>query len=238
MNNNIVISVLAMGLVIVALVLAVNNSASPQQDKLIQVSGEASLTTMPDEAVVLLGVEHTSDTAEQAQAMVAQDINNVMAALKNQGIPENKIETSSFQVYPRQEWNQREQKYEQKGFTASHMLKVTSTEVNSVGRLLDAAVSAGANNIQSVSFQLTRESQAGIRKELLKLAGEDARAKADAMAEGLGVMVGSVSSAQESGPIFLPVMFGAKALAEAAPSQISPQSLEVSASLQISYQIV
>ena len=56
MNNNIVISVLAMGLVIVALVLAVNNSASPQQDKLIQVSGEASLTTMPDEAVVLLGV--------------------------------------------------------------------------------------------------------------------------------------------------------------------------------------
>ncbi len=230
------ISVIALA---AAVILLATNSGKLDQasQQVIQVTGEAKMTVMPDEAVAYIRAEQTSLTAQEAQSAVAEKINNIMAALKKQGLADNDIETSSFSVQPKQEWNPETQKYEQNGFIASHLLKVTSKDIASFGNLLDEATKAGATGIDNVYFQLTKEKQAIVRKALLLEAGQDARAKAEAMAAGVNVRLGKVVSVQESGPVFWPMLAVQKAEAGGAGTEIVPQNIDVSASISVGYEI-
>jgi uncharacterized protein YggE len=97
--------------------------------------------------------------------------------------------------------------------------------------VIDAAVQAGATNIQSLRFGLKDPEPA--RRQALRLATEQARADAAAIASGLGASLGDVISVEESGAITVREAVPGRADAAATQTPIEPGDVDVRASVVI-----
>jgi uncharacterized protein YggE len=240
--------ILAIGLIAVGLFAAIGPRGGFEGDlsitqlpsePTITVSGEATVTVTPDEAQMYIGVRTDAATAEEAQQENANIMDDVMSALKSEGIASADIETSYFSVYPNYDWVGGRSVL--RGYTAQHELRVTTENLEKVGDYLDTASAAGANDIGDIRFDLSEESQAEVRNDALSEAAQNAESKADAIAGSLGVNVGEVLSVSESYSYYPAPRyaggFEVMAMEEAAPTQISPENIEVSASVTIQYRI-
>lgn len=244
-SQNMTVYVLAIALALISLLLAFNVTQTEKSlSHSIQVSGEATKTVAPDEAVVYIRSEHTASTAKEAQDMVSEKMDEVMKTLR-QYVDSDQIETSHFRVSINQKWNPVQQEYVQEGYTAVHQLEITTQEIDEIGEMIDAAINSGATGVDSVQFQLTRETENKIRSELLEIAGEDAEIKAESIAKGIGVSLGDVIAASESGPYYSANFAYDEAAAVRAEggedagfkTSISPSDIEVRTSVAISYSI-
>ncbi len=229
-------------LAIISIVLAACVQLGPSEGKNeVSVQGDAEKSVNPDKAEIFLGVTINDTSAETAQNENARITTAVVEALKKEGIAAGDIETTSFNLYPNYVWNPKTGEQEQKGYIVTNNIKVTTTDFTKVGKLLQVSVDAGANQIQSVQFSLTKTKENEIKKEVLKEATEAARSKAEAIAEGLGARLGSLKRVQESNVYFTPWIYGREiAVAEAkvgAVPPISPQKSTVTASVTVVYEI-
>jgi uncharacterized protein YggE len=154
----------------------------------ITVTGSADVKAVPDQALVQLGVTTRATTAQAAMAQNNAAMNQVVAALKQLGIPDANIQTSSVSLNPI--YNQPPPQNpnlppQLAGFEASNLVSVQLNDLTKLGPAIDAGVAAGANQIQGISFQLSN--QQPFQLTALEQAGTQARAKAQALATSLGV---------------------------------------------------
>lgn len=243
--------IVALGLVIAIIVLAlnakapdVNISSTPGVlAETISVSGTGRITVDPDEAEVYIRIVTEADDAKDAQnenADIAADVRN---ALKNRGIKDDDMETSSYNLYPKTSYNRETGESEIYGYTVRHTLKITTKDIKGTGDLVDAAVASGANGLDRVSFQLSDELRDEAYNDALEEASAIAKEKAVSIANALSVSLGEITSVSESGVSYTPYRYAVaeKAMAgadeELAPTVISPQDIEVSATVGIAYEI-
>ncbi|MEM1587207.1 MAG: SIMPL domain-containing protein [Candidatus Bathyarchaeia archaeon] len=163
------------------------------QLRTITVSCSGRASARPNQVELSLGVVTEATTAAEALVKNAESMNRVIRALKDMGIFEENIETSRFNLYP---------KYSSVGvaiigFEVTHMLKVTTTNLDEVGRLIDGAIEAGANRVEGVYFTFTKDKFEELNVLARQRAVEDARAKAETIAKSLGVKITGVASATE-----------------------------------------
>ena len=117
----------------------------------------------------------------------------MVRALKKEGVKDKDIETSQFSIYPRYEYeevveiNLRKSNQILSGYEVVNVLKVTTQDLEKAGKLIDAAVDAGANDIERVTFGLTKEKEKEVKQQAMNLASNDAKEKAVALATNLGV---------------------------------------------------
>jgi len=108
-----------------------------------------------------------------------------------------------------------------------------------VGALIDAAIGAGANRIDSVSFTL--RDQSAPRNEAIAKAAADAVSQARALAAALGVKLKRVlraSTTSEPRPIrFMSMNVARMAAAPSEPTPISAGQITVPATVSLSYEI-
>ena len=171
----------------------IGGSEQGAQLRTIAVAGLGRASAKPNQAELRLGAVTEATTATEALAKNAEFMNKVIGALKAMGIPEEDIETSRFGLYP---------KYSSYGrtiigFEVTHMLRVTTTSLDKVGQIIDGAVGAGANRVEGVYFTFTKEKIEELKTLARQGAVEDARAKAETIAESLGVTIIGVASATE-----------------------------------------
>src|SRR6478672_9678891 len=205
------------------------------------VSGSASNQTKPDKVTLSLGVETIDDTAQAALTSNSDLMNKVLEALKAAGVQENETSTSTFSISPNYNYSSSNNQGRLIGFTVSNSIQIESSNIESVSKWIDAAVSAGANNVNNIYFSLSNQKSEEIKNSLLKDAIDNAKTKADIAANAAGLKVIGVKSiivgeAGSSPPV--PV-YSAKALDGAAASStpiISGQQ-EISASVSIVYLI-
>ncbi|MBC8484913.1 MAG: SIMPL domain-containing protein [Bacteroidetes bacterium] len=145
-----------------------------EQENSIQVSGYSILSVDPDKAEIILGVETQEENALDSQQGNAEIMEKIMNALRANGIKKQDIKTHQYNVYPIRNWRSEKDYYEVIGYKTTHMVKVKTTDLDNVGKVIDAAVSAGANSFQGVSFGLTDEKQAEYINEVLKEAAKNA----------------------------------------------------------------
>jgi hypothetical protein len=158
---------------------------------------------------------------------------NVIAALTNAGIGNSSIQTVSYTLSPTYS-NPVNQSVPPViiGYIAVNVIQVTVNDLRSVGRILDLAISAGANQVQGVSFTLSSYTLAALQKEALQLALADADGQAKAMATTLGVtIVGPISVTP--GYEFQPTNYSR--LAATAETPIQSGTLQVTATAQVTY---
>ncbi|MBW3000074.1 SIMPL domain-containing protein [Candidatus Woesearchaeota archaeon] len=209
----------------------------------VSVSGNSELIVEPDKAELYIRIETLEDTAVESQEENARITNNVIDALKKAGIKEKDIETSSFNLYPRHEWDPDTRKSEFVGYEVNHLLKVTTTKLEDAGELLDVAVNAGANGIDRVSFGLTKETEMDVNDQALRAASDNAKEKAESITDNLGINLGRIVKISESNVQFAKYDYYPRAMAgedmeEAlAPTPIQPQKLEIRAYITIVFEI-
>ena len=208
----------------------------------IAVSGEGRVSVAPDLAIVSFGVETTAPTAGAAVADNAKRSTALVEAIKQRLGAKDKVATTQYALSPVYEQRERASTAPPKitGYIASNAVRVELHDVKAVGALIDAATTAGANRADSLEFTLEERAQA--HSTALGRAGADAKRQAEATAAALGVELGRILSATVAGgPIVYPKTYargGMVAMAEAAaPPPVEAGDVDVSATLQVTYEI-
>lgn len=199
-------------------------------------NGSAEISVVPDIATVVVGVSILSDTAAEAQAQVAKDMEAIGDALIELGLPEEAMQTRNFRVGP--EYDYHDGKQVLRGYRATHDLHVKITDVERLGVVLDAVVSAGASQVREIQFGTSRHAE--LLRQALSEAVKDARSKAEAMAAGAGVTALRVSRIHDQSgyqaPIRKEAMLESRAMFDgASTTQIAPGEVAVRASVEVEF---
>ena len=200
--------------------------ASVPAGQAIVVNGRGIVEATPDRALVNIGAQITRPTAQEAQERLSTTMNQVLSKIIALGIPRERIQTIEINLYPQR----RPQSGEITGYQAVQRAVVTVDDLALVGRVLDAAVAAGANLLDGVSFTL-RDS-AAYRTRAYAAAVQDARATAAALASAAGVTISRVVRIEEVGTT-IPIARGATMQATPdATTPVLPGTLTVSAQVR------
>ena len=208
--------------------------SSEQQDQ-IRVAGTATIKTAPDIATVEIGVQTFNRELDAAVDENSRKAEAVIAALRQQGVAEEDIQTSRFNIYPQRDYKENALG-EIVGFQVNNMVSATLRDLNAIGAALQATIDAGANNINGINFTL--DDPTALRDEARVEAIKDARRRADIMAEAAGIQVGKVISITEMsypGPIFARAEFDDAAAKADVP--IEPGELSLTLQLEVVFSI-
>jgi uncharacterized protein YggE len=160
----------------------------------ITVSGESTVMAKPDVATVNISVETASPNAKAA----ARENANTMTAVKNAvvaaGANASAIETNNYNLYPEQVYEGGKAKT--KDYKCENSMKVTVNNLALTGPVMDAAIKAGANRIDSVEFKISHPEQ--FKERALREATANAAEKARVIAAALGRNVVNVYSVTEN----------------------------------------
>lgn len=193
----------------------------------VTTTGHGVVTVVPDEATVDAGVRTQAPTAQAALAANADQMTKVIAALKQVGV--KKIQTQQVSLFPNTD-----RKGNVTSFTAQDTVTATSTIANA-GKLIDAAVGAGANTVDGPNLDVA--GQDALYRRALQRAVQDARAKAGALGGAGGFHVGRVLTVTESSAQS-PIDFGqAPKAAAGTPTPIEPGTQDVTADVQVAFAI-
>ena len=190
--------IIVLGIVFVAFLgFLVFINLNPSITNTVSVNGQSSIDVTPDLVTVYFNVETKADTAQEAKDKNAEIVDSVITELIKERFERKQIETQNFNIYPNYDWNNGNQKIT--GYTATHSLKVelSTEDADKIGDVIDAGVDAGAN-INYINFELSQEKQNQYKAEAVKLASEDARIKAEAIAEGLNKKLGALVSVSDN----------------------------------------
>ena len=168
-------------------------SAGVASGATISVSGTGSSTITPDGAILYVGFSNTEESSKEAQAVNAETINAVIDALLDAGAGENDITTSSFDIYA--DYDYIDGSSVLVGYRVSTMLTVSNLDIDAVGDLIDAAVEAGANEVDGITYTYSDTEEA--YDQALQAALERACAKAQLLAASAGGELGGILSIQE-----------------------------------------
>ena len=206
-----------------------------EQVSAIYVSGSGSASAKANEAALTVGVQNEDEDASTAMGENSALMNLVIAAIDDvEGVETDYIKTVAFSVQPIYDWE--EKTYT--GYRVTNMVQVEiSTEID-VGEVIDAATGAGANSVQGISFGLTDASAEQLKTDAYVQALQDARGKADLIAETLGLEITGVLSVSES--VYNPYTpyrgYAESSLDSAsAPTPILEGTLSVSVNVQVAF---
>lgn len=190
---------------------------APPGPPVVVASGVATVKRAPDQAFVTFTTESRAARPAEAQKLNAQAMTQVQEAVKRAGIPTDAVRTLSFNLREDVDWVNG--KRTSRGYVVSNAIEVRADKLDDLGRLLDAAVTAGATNVSNIRFEL--KDRSGAEREAVRLAVADARSRADAAAEGAGTKVVKVVRIEETSdrnmPPPMPMMRMAEARVAAAP---------------------
>jgi uncharacterized protein len=202
-------------------------SATPSAGTVITVIGNGSVDATPDRASFNFGVTSQGATAAEALSRNASEARSIVDALKKSGVDPSDIQTTQVSLWPQTSSNGTRIV----GYQASNSVQITAGLGRS-GALVDAAVHAGANNVDGPTLDTADKSS--LYDEALKQALGDARGKAQALADAAGLTLGAALKVNEGGSSVPPVpMYAAARDATSVPIEAGTQQIQ--ASVTVSY---
>jgi uncharacterized protein YggE len=199
--------------------------------------GEAKVT--PDRARIFIGVEARARTAAAASTENARKQRGIIDTLRAMGIPQEQISTAEFSVYPEQQFNPERGDTMPRimGYVVRNVVRAELRQIDQVGRVLDAALAKGANQINSLDFYASNAAE--VRRSALAQAIQNATANACAMAVAAGGMATGPLELSELGDVrpFLGYGGAMRDVAQAAPTPIAPgeQTLTVTVTARFGF---
>ena len=212
--------------------------AAPQQETprpTLSVDGQGTGTAAPDIATVTIGVTTQGKDAAKAQNDNAWVSNQIQAAVRGLGIEEKDIQTRNYSFYPNYSTD-KDHRNEVTGYTVNNSVIVVVRDIKLTGKVIDAALSNGANEINSLDFSASDTK--AVREVALLNAIQDARDKADIIAKGLGKRIVGIQNVSESTGYIETRRFGGNmlmAVAKDAATPIAPGSLSLAANVHIDF---
>ena len=164
----------------------------------LTVTGQGVAQVVPDVARISLGVSERSDDAGQALDAVAGAIARMLTKLTEAGVGERDVQSTQVNLSPQYDYNRKNNGAPVLiGFVASSTLSVTVQDLSTLGAIMSAVTSVGANEIHGLQFDI--KDRAGAEDTARALAVKDAMDRATVLAEAAGLKLGSVLMMQEGG---------------------------------------
>jgi uncharacterized protein len=223
-----------------ALLMFVQQPAQmPPGPPVLIASGNASVMAVPDQATVRLGIVRQAAVAQTAQEQANTAAQEILNAVQKAGVSANQIQTARLVLTPVYAPRAPESRDAPRivAYNATNTISIRLDNLSIVGAVIDAGLKAGANQLEGVVFGLRNDLPS--RQQALRQAVEEARSKAQVMAEAARVGLGEVLEVSEGGVSILdhePV-FAGRVMAAAVAPPVSPGEIEVRASVTIRYRI-
>jgi uncharacterized protein YggE len=210
-------------------------------DRLVTVTGEATVNVAPDTAVIRVGVTSTAKTAREASDANGKQMTAVIAAIKNAGIAAKDIQTSRLSLQPQYDPNRGgvSSQYDPNrsgtarllGFQAANQITVNIRDIEKLAGIIDQAITAGANEMSGLEFVVSQQSK--LLDQARDEAIADARRKAELYAKAAGARLGAVASISEEGssPVARPMQM------RAAGVPVAPGEQTLRAAVSVSYEL-
>lgn len=197
----------------------------------LKVNGTGFLKAEPDTVLATLGIITENKDLDAAQKENQAKSRDVLDSLYKAGIPKENIKTAAYSIQPEYDYVEGKQVF--RAYVVTNMLSVTMTELDETGKVIDNAVSSGANSVSSIKFTISDPSKYYDRA--LKMAVIDATAKANEICSALGTVLNEVPvSVAEEGSMAAPLESPAlKAYADG--TSILPGQITITARIQAVY---
>jgi uncharacterized protein YggE len=185
--------------VLAALILAAALGPAQAQTvapRTLTMTGQGEVRAAPDSVTLSAGVTSQGQTATAALAANITRMQGVFAALKKLGVSDKDMQTRNFSVSPMMSDGANNQPPRVTGYQVNNQARVRLNDVTKLGAALDALVTAGANQVNSVDF--TIKDPARLLTQARGDAVADARAKAETYAKAAGVSLVSILSISEN----------------------------------------
>jgi uncharacterized protein YggE len=215
-----------------ALIAAAALTPTIAAERLVTVSGEATVSVAPDTAVIRIGVTSQGKSAREASEANANQMTAVLAAIKGSGIPERDVQTSRLSLQPQYDPN-KSGTARLLGFQVTNQVTIKIRDIGRLPSILDHAIGAGANEMSGIEFVVSEQSK--LLDQARDDAVADARRKAELYARAAGSKVGHVVAITEEGSTPPPRLMQALR-AGAAP--VAPGEQTLRATVTVSYELV
>lgn len=185
----------------------------------ISVTGEGEVFAVPDIGQFSFSVLAENEDAAVAQETSGTKINDILGYLSEQGIEDKDIKTTYYNLSPKYKWIPRTDcdlfgncgsERVQDGFQVTQTISVKIRDTKTSGAIIAGVGERGATNISSLDF--TIDDTDLLKAEAREMAVADARVKAEALAEQLGVDIVRLASYSEGGGYYQSV-YETKAMA-------------------------
>ncbi|HET9914645.1 MAG TPA: SIMPL domain-containing protein [Anaerolineales bacterium] len=238
-KSMIIFTVIALALLVSACAPAAVNSAGQPVVRTLSVSGNGQAYLAPDIAYIYIGVHTEKLTAAEAVAENNDQTQKLIQAIRDFGIEANDIRTTNFSIWPMDKFDpQSGAPTGEKTYAVDNTVYVTVRDLEKLGDLLDTAVQAGANTVNSVQFDVAKKDEA--LKQARVDAMKNAETQAKELAEAAGLSLGEVQSinfADNQYPVFDGKGGGGGMASEAAAVPIQPGQLTFTVTVNITYEI-
>lgn len=237
-NKNVVVLI-----VVLAIILVITGffkySNSGEKAK-ITTNGQSEIKTAPEFVSVFIIVETLNNSAQIAKDENAEISDNVLIELLKLGLEKKDIETINYNIYENYIWDGQKQKKE--GFKVSNNLKIKIKNIDLTGKVVDVVIDNKAL-VQSINFEISLETENKLKQEALSKAAQDAREKAEALAEGSGGKLGKLVALSDNQfyyqpyPIYAYAENGVAGDVKRAVTNIQPKELTVTGNVNAVYEI-
>lgn len=204
----------------------------------IVVSGQGTASAKPNIALASVGVETTAPNLADATSQNTTKMSAVLEKLKSLGVADKDIQTVDYSVIPIQNQTRSDSNTPPAitGYRVSNQVRVTVRKIDDLGKILDQAITAGANRVYGVSFSVDDPST--FQQQARAAAIKDAQAKATQLAQNAGLQLGPVLSITEASTGPRPLLSAADAFSAAAAAvPVQTGELQIMVNVQMRFAI-
>jgi uncharacterized protein YggE len=234
-NKHLVGIIIAVILVVALIGFSGNFNQGPR----VSATGSSELTENPDELEVYFSLEAKGDSSDEVAEDLGDTEDEVLIELLRIGLEREDIRIQGISVQPNYVWNSESRTQTQDGWVARENIVVKTEDLSLLGNIVDAGVLEGSN-LNWVNFALSLEKQNELKVEALKLAGEDAKRKAEATASGVGKSLGSLVSIKSQDFYYYPYRAYEAGFDEGSVAKVAnlnPEEITVTAQVVVEYKL-
>ncbi len=210
------------------------NSINTTKTDLFSADGQGTLTAVPDQASVTVGITVQSQTVDGAKNKVNQTADKIIGDLKKLGLSDKDIKTNNYSVTPN---------YANaivpmtapmipaggtqtiSGYTVTQNLEINVKPIEKANQVVDTATKDGANLVGGVNFTFSDALSKSLEQKATQTAVDNAKAKAQNLAKAAGINLGKIVNVIETSNQPRPLMMAGGAVAktdQSAPTDITP----------------
>ena len=213
-------------------------STTTTSDAGISVSGSGKASAKPDIATAVVGIQVTTNTLAEATSQANAKMTSIINQVKSMGVADKDMQTINYSVSPVTQQNTPQNTTPRiTGYNVSNQLRITIRKIDDLGKILDGAVTAGANNIYGVSFSI--ENPKPLQMQARADAVKDAQDKAGQLAKAGGLTLGKIIFINEGTvspqPIFRAA--GAPMALDSSAVPVQTGELEVTVSVDVRFAV-
>jgi uncharacterized protein len=245
-RKSLVLTVLVAGVTVLVALIAFGGRFAGAQDPIqvqtgevvrtVSVHGEGEMSAAPDQATIQLGVRTQAETAGDALEENNQRMQALLNTLREAGVAAADMQTSDMSIWPQYRHSPNGTS-SITGYEVSNVVSVTIRNLENFGAILDAAVRAGGNQVNGISFGFSNPDE--LLDQAREAAMATAQAKAARLAELAGVRLGTVVTISETGAVPPPIMVrAAEGMMADAAVPIETGESAVTVTVQVTYELV